>query len=144
MVTQFVPQLPGLLYGLGLVAASNVGVVCWHALWRASGLAKPVNRRKYGDTAPDFEWAKSLKKHLSSWEGYFLLVTYLSSVWYGNLLPNSYYDFDSPLVITDVLWQLVFVDFFGFVVHLIEHAILGLYVRSHKPHHQYINPKLLE
>ena len=37
------------------------------------------------------------------------------------------------------------VDFYGFIVHHIEHFFVnGFYKKSHKPHHNYINPKLLE
>lgn len=143
--TSFVPELPGLLYGLGLVAASNALVLAWHAAWRSSGLAKPTNMRRHGKTIPDFDWSVNLKKHLSSWEGYILLTTYLSSVWFFELLPNSYYDFESKTNWLDVLLQLIVVDFYGFIVHHIEHFFVnGFYKKSHKPHHNYINPKLLD
>jgi len=40
--------------------------------------------------------------------------------------------------------QFIVVDFFIYIDHRLEHLIKPLYRNSHKSHHRFINPKLLD
>jgi len=58
------------------------------------------------------------------------------------IMPESYYDLDSPINWPLVLLQFLVIDFFTFTNHLLEHYFPSLYKVSHKFHHVFINPKI--
>lgn len=71
------------------------------------------------------------------------------------LMPDSYYDVESPVVWWNVLAQFLVVDFFTYLNHRIvrfvfdlqrltsaqSHIIAPLYKAVHKPHHKFTMPK---
>ena len=109
----------GLFLGYQWVAASNFAVLVWHAIWRRSGYAKPVN---FSRPLPDLDWIAQIKKHLTNPEGYVMLIGYLATVWHFDLLPASYYDEQGGVSWPSVFLQLLIVDFLGFVMHKMEHG----------------------
>ena len=83
------------------------------------------------------------------------VASYLCSVWMFKLMPDSYYDVESPVVWWNVLAQFLVVDFFTYLNHRIvrfvtdiqrltstqSHIIAPLYKAVHKPHHKFTMPK---
>jgi sterol desaturase/sphingolipid hydroxylase (fatty acid hydroxylase superfamily) len=80
-------------------------------------------------------------EHLKEPGSFLMMIAYLSFVWMLSLLPASYYD-AGPLVWWHVAAQFVVVDIFTTIAHLVEHNWVALYIRSHKMHHRFTNPKL--
>ncbi len=115
----FIHENSGLFLGYKWVALSNFAVLVWHAIWRRSGYAKPVN---FSRPLPSLDWIAQIKKHLTNPEGYVMLIGYLATVWHFDLLPASYYEEEGGVSWPSVLLQLLIVDFLGFVMHKMEHG----------------------
>lgn len=107
------------MLGYQWVAVSNFAVLVWHAIWRRSGYAKPVN---FSRPLPTLDWLAQIKKHLTNPEGYVMLIAYLATVWHFDLLPPAYYDEEGSVSWPSVFLQLFIVDFLGFVMHKMEHG----------------------
>jgi sterol desaturase/sphingolipid hydroxylase (fatty acid hydroxylase superfamily) len=91
--------------------------------------------------APQSLWL-DLAAHVSAPESFLLVFGYLSFVWMFRLLPNSYYDLSGSISLWQLLLQFLVTDLFTYCMHRLEHAWPALYVRSHKPHHVWISPKM--
>ena len=117
--SRFFHSNSGLLLGYQWVAISNFAVLVWHAIWRRSGYAKPVN---FSRPLPTLDWLAQIKKHLTNPEGYVMLIAYLATVWHFDLLPPAYYDEEGSVSWPSVFLQLFIVDFLGFVMHRMEHG----------------------
>ena len=134
------PSPVGLGLGLGCVALGQVVVLAYYFIRR--NVLKSSSYIQYAPP-PTTTLADDLYSHLTSPESFMLVFGYLTTVWMLNLLPASYYVMGSGSVSWGrVLLQLLVVDGFTYLMHRIEHAWPWLYIRSHKKHHKWINPKL--
>lgn len=79
---------------------------------------------------------------LTNPESFVMLFSYLSFVWMFRLLPAAYYEYEAPLQWWHVVAQFLVVDVLTTASHLLEHNWAALYIRSHKMHHRFVNPKL--
>jgi sterol desaturase/sphingolipid hydroxylase (fatty acid hydroxylase superfamily) len=97
---------------------------------------------RFSRTPPDATLAHDVYVFLTNPESFVMLFSYLSFVWMFRLLPAAYYDYDAPLQWWHVAAQFLVVDVLTTASHLLEHNWAALYIRSHKMHHRFTNPKL--
>mmetsp|Transcript_25017 Transcript_25017/g.60189 ORF Transcript_25017/g.60189 Transcript_25017/m.60189 type:complete len:324 (-) Transcript_25017:285-1256(-) len=90
---------------------------------------------------PNFDWQTELLGHATRPEAFFMLVPYLSITWMFKLMPESYYDMETPVSIFHVFLQFAVYDFITYCVHRLQHKVETVYV-THKDHHAFINPHL--
>jgi len=136
------PNPDGLLCGLAGAGIGQICCVAYQYLRRQvllkSSSKKLIQLRK-------LEYSRSFVQdvlaHMQRVE-LFLLVPYLSLTWMFSLMPESYYDIESPCNFFHVLVQLLVVDFFTYVFHVGEHTISRWYILTHKAHHKFTNPQL--
>jgi len=136
------PNPDGLLCGLAGAGIGQICCVAYQYLRRQvllkSSSKKLIQLRK-------LEYSRSFVQdvlaHVQRVE-LFLLVPYLSLTWMFSLMPESYYDIESPCNFFHVLVQLLVVDFFTYVFHVGEHTISRWYILTHKAHHKFTNPQL--
>lgn len=135
------PDHVGLLCGIGSVAVAQVFLMMYHFV-RKYNLCGPKDFiQSRGPTSDDKTFFEDTLIHLSNPGAFLLLLPYLSLTWMFRLMPDSYYDFDSPTNWKNVLLQLLVVDFFTFTNHIAEHCLPTLYKASHKPHHRFYSPQ---
>jgi sterol desaturase/sphingolipid hydroxylase (fatty acid hydroxylase superfamily) len=83
--------------------------------------------------------------HLAQPEGFVMLGGYLIGTWMFGLMPSSYYSFSGGINWSHVIIQLLLQDGIQYLMHILEHkASPMLYKLSHKPHHQFTNPKMFD
>lgn len=133
------PSPRGLLLGLGCVVVGQVAVLAYYFVRRS--VFKSQNFIQYSPP-PTTTLADDLYSHITSPESFMLVFGYLTTVWMLNLLPPAYYVLGGSVSWWQVLLQLLVVDAFTYIMHRIEHAWAWLYIRSHKKHHHWINPRL--
>lgn len=134
------PSPVGLGMGIGLVAVGQVFTLGYYAL--AVHTRPLVKGHK---PASGRALVAQIMGHLTQPEGFYLLFLYLSGTWMFNMMPQSYYSFEGGVNWMHVLMQLLCVDFFQFVNHLLEHKVsTEFYKISHKPHHFFIHPRLTD
>mmetsp|Transcript_5516 Transcript_5516/g.9928 ORF Transcript_5516/g.9928 Transcript_5516/m.9928 type:complete len:341 (-) Transcript_5516:31-1053(-) len=142
------PQHFGLLCGLGSVAVAQVAIIAVYFVRREQGVPVPFffgkNYIQTRGPARKRSFAGDVVAHLSNVSAFLLLGVYLSATWMLNLMPESYYDFESPAQLWKVAASLFVVDAFTFVNHVAEHSFSRLYRISHKPHHRFVSPALLD
>merc|ERR1711991_652820 len=129
----------GLLFGLGSVLVGQVVVLAYYFVRRAILKDHEYIQLK---PPPQTTLAADLLAHLTRPEPFALVFGYLSFVWLFDLLPESYYDLSGPVQWRLVALQFVVVDYFTYLAHRLEHSWPALYIRSHKSHHKWINPRL--
>mmetsp|Transcript_3662 Transcript_3662/g.5469 ORF Transcript_3662/g.5469 Transcript_3662/m.5469 type:complete len:309 (+) Transcript_3662:241-1167(+) len=141
------PPPLGLCLGISAVAIGQVFVVLYfyfhsHGYLSYKKIAPPSIQVK---GAPKYEFWEGLTTHLSQPEGFALLVAYLTVTWMFRLLPPSYYSFQHGIQWTKLAACLVLQDLVQYLMHVGEHRIHpSIYIRSHKPHHRFTNPKLFD
>src|SRR3989338_60078 len=86
------PSPRGLLMGLGSVLVFQVFVFAYY--WLRRVVMKPPTIQK--NPPPNSTLAADLWAHLSSPESFFLVFGYLATVWMFRLLPETYYDLETP------------------------------------------------
>jgi lathosterol oxidase len=138
LLDQGYPSPRGLLTGLLSVLIFQIIVFAYYFVVRMFIKPKTIQYKPPpNSTLIDDLWA-----HVSAPESFLMVFGYLTVTWMFRLNPASYYDVESPINWAHVIIQLLVVDFFTFVDHLIEHNWPALYKRSHKFHHVFRNPKL--
>ncbi len=134
------PSPVGLFLGLFSVAVGQVVIVLYYYVRRE--LLQSSNYIQVKQQEPKTSLWTDLAHHVSAPESFLLVFGYLSFVWMFQLLPASYYDLSGPVSLWQLLLQFLVVDFFTYLMHRIEHIFPALYIRSHKPHHHWISPKM--
>jgi farnesyl-diphosphate farnesyltransferase len=132
------PDPTGLLYGLGSVAIGQAVIILYYSARRLYFKGKLIDPRDQVVAG----LAEDLKDHLSQPEGFLMLTCYLSGTWLLRIMPNSYYDIETPVNWWHVLLQLLLTDFLMFLVHFLQHKNRTLWKIAHSPHHRFKNPKL--
>lgn len=130
-------NLTGLLMGITSVLISNVFVIYYHASRK-----NPPHPDRIQHKEPEYDSLQEIKNHLLNPESFAMLIPYLTITWVFELLPSSYYSLTPSLNWCNVAYQLLVVDFYTYISHVLEHKISWLYKKSHKPHHKYINPHI--
>jgi len=133
------PSPYGLFLGLGSVLVGQLVVLVYYFFRRSVLRSQNFIQLK---PPPQTTLASDLYGHVTSPESFMLVFSYLSAVWMLKLLPASYYDLTGGVDPWLVFVQFVVVDGFTYAMHRLEHAWPALYVRSHKMHHHWINPRL--
>uniref|UniRef100_A0A7S4E1C8 Fatty acid hydroxylase domain-containing protein n=1 Tax=Lotharella globosa TaxID=91324 RepID=A0A7S4E1C8_9EUKA len=132
------PDWWGLWLGIRGVLVGHVVVFTYHFVRKSylHGQEKNIQRSE-----PDFDWSTELIGHGTRPEAFFMLVPYLSITWMFKLMPESYYDLETPVNPVHVFLQFAVYDFITYVVHRVQHKVETVYV-THKDHHAFINPHL--
>jgi len=154
-----IPKPLGLCLGIVAVAIGHVFVVVYHYFHayhpkQPFGAPVPIQKRaskqtkEPSDDAPKDValFASRLGRHLCQPGGFAVLVAYLSGTWMYGLMPPSYYRLDAGGVNwLHVALQLLCVDAFQYIMHLLEHRVSSVVYRlSHKPHHKFTDPNLFD
>jgi lathosterol oxidase len=135
------PDPTGLLLGLASVVAGQTVVVLYHFGRRYHGEPfVPLIQYK----APVYDFVDEVRGHVSRFESFFQVFCYLAGTWMLRLLPASYYDMGPDCNWLHVFLQLLVVDWWTYVCHVLEHRVVWIYQNSHKPHHRWTNPKLFD
>ncbi|GAB5368781.1 hypothetical protein AAMO2058_001349300 [Amorphochlora amoebiformis] len=132
------PDWWGLWLGIRGVLVGHVFVFSYHYVRKLYLFGKEKNIQKL---EPDFNWAEELIGHATRPEAFFMLVPYLSITWMFKLMPESYYDLDTPSTPLKIFLQFAVYDFVTYCIHRAQHKIETIYV-THKDHHAFINPHL--
>ena len=136
----------GLLCGIFAVFVTHTFVIIYTVLHHKGYLGKVKyiqNDNHSGCLINDIK--NDIKRHLTKPEGFFIIVFYLGYTWIFNLMPITYYDFDSGIALYDIFKQLVVQDFIQTCFHIAEHRLhIEFYKISHKPHHRFINPNTFD
>lgn len=133
------PSPVGLSYGIAGVAAGQVLVLTYYYIMCSVGGQQKVQVKE-----PKTAFWKDVQKHFSGVEAFVMLLAYLCITWMFRLMPDSYYNMKAPVNWVHVFLQFAVVDFFTYVNHFMEHKFRWVYGWSHKPHHQYVVPKMLD
>jgi sterol desaturase/sphingolipid hydroxylase (fatty acid hydroxylase superfamily) len=141
------PKPLGLSLGILAVAIGQFFVVSFFYLYRNGyyhlNSTKPTPIQIQG--APSYEFWQGVTTHLSQPEGFVLLTIYLSGTWMLKLMPKSYYSFEGGIDYYKVFLCLALQDGVQYTMHRLEHVVsMEFYRKSHKPHHRFTNPKLLD
>jgi hypothetical protein len=93
----------------------------------------------------NYNFNEALINHFFQPEGFILIFSYLSITWIFNLIPASYYSFDSGINWIHVSLLLLIQDFIQYFFHYLEHKFqIEIWKMSHKLHHKFISPKLFD
>jgi len=132
------PSPIGLCMGLGAVLVCQVLAFIYYAIMRVYVRPPTIQTREL----PTTTLLGDVISHVSAPESFTMVFGYLCLTWMFDIMPASYYDLETPVNWWNVLLQFLVVDFLTYLTHRIEHGIVSLYGKSHKPHHRFINPKL--
>ena len=124
-------NLLGLCLGIGLNIISQLFTISYYYVFH--------NTLSIQNVRPSYHFKTELMGYIKRSESFTLIIPYLICTWLGNILPRTYYDISAPINWLHVLTQLILVDFFMFIIHIVEHRFL---YKIHKPHHLLINPIL--
>jgi hypothetical protein len=138
------PKPLGLSLGILAVAIGQVWVWVFFYLFKFGYLGRqPVSIQAKGARPYDFQ--EGLITHISQPEGFVALVGYLAVTWMMHLMPNSYYSFEGSIQWKDLFICLCLQDGIQYVMHILEHKVSpAFYIKSHKPHHRFTNPRLFD
>jgi hypothetical protein len=138
------PKPLGLSLGILAVAIGQVWVWVFFYLFKFGYLGRqPVSIQSKGARPYDFQ--EGLVTHISQPEGFVALVGYLAVTWMMHLMPNSYYSFEGSIQWKDLFICLCLQDGIQYVMHILEHKVSpAFYIKSHKPHHRFTNPRLFD
>eukprot|EP00457_Paulinella_chromatophora_P012272 gb/GEZN01012471.1/.p1 GENE.gb/GEZN01012471.1/~~gb/GEZN01012471.1/.p1 ORF type:complete len:294 (+),score=26.33 gb/GEZN01012471.1/:135-1016(+) len=133
------PSPVGLGLGILFVAIFQIiGVVYYYLRQVRWGPVQSIQIR-----APKVNFYEDVITHATRLEAFVMLVSYLSFTWMFRIMPPSYYDLQAPINWLTVFMQLASVDWWTYVIHRIEHHFKWIYVHSHKSHHRFVIPKML-
>ena len=124
--------------GIGGVIVGQIVVLMYYAVLRCLICPSTI-----GDPAPHVPFMDELREHVTKPESFLMTFGYLTTVWTLDMLPETYYDLDAPMSVFDVGVQFLIVDFFTYIMHRLEHAWTWYFRHSHRSHHQWVRPRLL-
>lgn len=138
------PSPVGLTLGILAVVVGQIFTLFYFYLWSQGylGISK-VSIQKLG--SPKYVLSTEMVHHLSQPEGFVMLGGYLIFTWMLGLMPASYYSFSGGINWFHVGIQLLLQDGIQYFMHMLEHRLHPLlYLKSHKPHHRFTNPKMFD
>lgn len=137
------PSPIGLSLGIASVALVQIFVVLPYYWLLRHVFTLPFIQQKRSKANLKPFWPAILR-HLSQPEGFLMLGAYLSGTWMYRVLPDSYYSFEGGVNMSHVLAQLLITDAAQTVMHMAEHELKHFYRKSHKPHHFFTSPQLVD
>jgi alternative squalene epoxidase len=141
------PKPLGLVLGITAVAVGQVFVWIFFYFYKfgyLSGHVEPVSIQRKGSQS--YRYWEGVQTHISQPEGFAVLAGYLTITWMLNLMPVSYYQFNTNgIQYAELMMCLVIQDGIQYVMHRLEHDLSPIiYQKSHKPHHRFLNPRLFD
>jgi len=141
------PSPLGLSLGIGAVIIGHVFLLCYFT-GKLKGVLGSAPQLIQNGEPLKYELSEGLRTHLAQPEGFVLLGGYLTLTWMLGLMPSTYYSFSGGINLAHLAAQLIIQDFVQTLMHLLEHntnrVSIQAYVRTHKPHHRFTNPRLFD